>query len=605
MADFTSTQSGDWNDGGTWGNTSPGVAGTDYPGVDGDTATIGHSVDYDCGDSTVDFGNVTITDGGTLTFPTDSDSTINFNTTGVLLVNSGGSLVAGTSTTPISSDYHCKMYWDHAGADRAAFKNDGGGSISLYGDPEYYGSRESADLDSDWTSGQTLYVSGDVTSDWGSGLSFYIHKNIDYSSWTTDAGIFTIDTVGTYDSANDRTPITISETAPAVSYYATHTTSGFQSKVVIVSRNIELADTNGSLAVGFSNTYTERLTFTDNCDYLDDTEVYINNVLFISWDRAINVGANTKIYNSVFVNCYQVLENCELVEVYDTYFISSPNGAAHTAFSKIKDCYFYSCSGCSYSGVGILFDNILVVGCNHIGSASNRFIIKDSILSCINDGTVNLAKDTKFINTSFLSVGGRYFTTPYSVLAMNCDFTDGNNMYYAYKTDGTAILEDCTIDGSDRFPLRIYNYRGNILPLQYGDTDWQTPDSGSDWILKAEPNSYCSSGYHKYIVLSPIENMADYVTSGPNTLTFNIYPYGWTTSLDQDDVVLEVSYLDSSSGISRTTVTNTSQTYANSDWRSVSVTFSPSQDGIVYFNLYIKKYEASCYVLIDPVWSVS
>ncbi len=40
-AAFTSTQTGNWNDGGTYGNDSPGVAGTDYPANDGtDTITI-------------------------------------------------------------------------------------------------------------------------------------------------------------------------------------------------------------------------------------------------------------------------------------------------------------------------------------------------------------------------------------------------------------------------------------------------------------------------------------------------------------------------------------------------------------------------------------
>src|ERR1035437_5370232 len=31
VSTFTATQSGNWNDGATWGHISPGVAGTDYP----------------------------------------------------------------------------------------------------------------------------------------------------------------------------------------------------------------------------------------------------------------------------------------------------------------------------------------------------------------------------------------------------------------------------------------------------------------------------------------------------------------------------------------------------------------------------------------------
>jgi hypothetical protein len=61
----------------------------------------------------------------------------------------------------------------------------------------------------------------------------------------------------------------------------------------------------------------------------------------------------------------------------------------------------------------------------------------------------------------------------------------------------------------------------------------------------------------------PTNEMGQYVTSGSKTLTYKIYPVGWTTALDNDDIVLEVSCLDSASGITRTTVVNTTNTYAN------------------------------------------
>ena len=44
---FVSVQTGDWDDGATWGNTSPGVAGTDYPSTSGDvTISSNHTVSY-------------------------------------------------------------------------------------------------------------------------------------------------------------------------------------------------------------------------------------------------------------------------------------------------------------------------------------------------------------------------------------------------------------------------------------------------------------------------------------------------------------------------------------------------------------------------------
>ena len=101
--------------------------------------------------------------------------------------------------------------------------------------------------------------------------------------------------------------------------------------------------------------------------------------------------------------------------------------------------------------------------------------------------------------------------------------------------------------------------------------------------------------------LSPLNPIGLYCESGSNTITFKIYPVGWTTALDNDDVVLEISYLDSASGITRTDVVNTTATYANGAWRSVSITFTAGQDGIAYVQLYVRKYESGCYLLIDPV----
>ncbi|KAB2807723.1 hypothetical protein [Phaeocystidibacter luteus] len=86
---FTSAQSGPWNDGASWGNTSPGSAGTDYPGT-GDHAVIdGHAITYTI-NAPADFGDITlqnsgsfITDGTTGTISFDSftqDASSSFST---------------------------------------------------------------------------------------------------------------------------------------------------------------------------------------------------------------------------------------------------------------------------------------------------------------------------------------------------------------------------------------------------------------------------------------------------------------------------------------------------------------------------------------------
>ena len=100
---FTSSQSGDWEDGGTWGNTSPGVQGTDYPDNNGDDDVIiaaGHTVTLQnnstINDFTINSGGIfdydgnTLSAGGTIT-PFISDQTGDWGTNGTWLNNSSPS----------------------------------------------------------------------------------------------------------------------------------------------------------------------------------------------------------------------------------------------------------------------------------------------------------------------------------------------------------------------------------------------------------------------------------------------------------------------------------------------------------------------------------
>ena len=74
---FTSTQSGDWDDGGTWGNTSPGVQGTDWPATT-DNAVIasGHTVTLTAAET---INDLTINSGGVLNDDNAGDITVDGN----------------------------------------------------------------------------------------------------------------------------------------------------------------------------------------------------------------------------------------------------------------------------------------------------------------------------------------------------------------------------------------------------------------------------------------------------------------------------------------------------------------------------------------------
>src|SRR5690606_18410303 len=79
VAQFTSVQDGNWNDGATWGNASPGIVGIDFPGTGDDvTIALGHNIivpnGFDAEANNIGFGglatgsDLTVADGGSLSF---------------------------------------------------------------------------------------------------------------------------------------------------------------------------------------------------------------------------------------------------------------------------------------------------------------------------------------------------------------------------------------------------------------------------------------------------------------------------------------------------------------------------------------------------------
>ncbi len=90
MAVFTQTQSGSVIDGGTYGNTSPGVSGTDFPGT-GDDCVTGNTFELRL-PATHTMGSLDIVSGSSLAL-LSSTSTITLdgeNGSGFALTNAGG-----------------------------------------------------------------------------------------------------------------------------------------------------------------------------------------------------------------------------------------------------------------------------------------------------------------------------------------------------------------------------------------------------------------------------------------------------------------------------------------------------------------------------------
>ena len=288
------------------------------------------------------------------------------------------------------------------------------------------------------------------------------------------------------------------------------------------------------------------------------------------------------------------------------------HGCVNSSASTVLG-FSYSLNNARVCTVGsVLFSNYALSGSNGCNinytfgvaypfySASNNNVVNlvSGATTCFSYGAAN--NIINILNGSnIVSSFGGIKNTVKKLSAIGSFVTATNNATTHF------VIEDGYVNSANRFPLRVYTNAGNVLPLISGDTDFQTPPSGNSWIFEATPNSSCDGVYQAgRIIYSPINPIAVYATSGSKTLTYKIWPVGWSSSLTQDDVILEVSYLDSASGNTRTTVYNTSQTYANGAWRNCSVTFNPSQTGIAYVQLYLKKYVASAYLLIDPVFTL-
>jgi hypothetical protein len=624
MALYTSTQDGNWSNAATWGG-----AGT--PSINGDQASIGHDVTYDLGDSVIEFNDVTVTNGGVLIFPTSSDSTIKFDSTGILTVNSGGELRAGTSGTPVNSTNHCYFHFPQGVAARFVVTINDGGIVNIYGDPSFYGSTKYATLESAWDANATLtlYVEGDLSSTWQAGQLFWIHKNVLYSNYLTDGEIFTIQSVGVYDSANNRTPIIVTNKGAGASF-------ADNAPLIMVSRNVELVDPGIGRAVADFLGYTERIRFQNN-QGASNALINIHDSLFLGWDYACNDGQNTVYGNTIFLNNnYGIVGGVNFTvgadlisngngciastrHVFTGKMVSNTNGL-NTGEGNVFTGDFISNlqalkDGKSHEVVGNFIANQR--GLISAGAGAYRdievtgdFIFNDVGIDNIKTKAIgDFVSNTNAIQDAMCTTVMGNFTSNTADFAGNCtevlvqtgDFSTGLTLTMDDpNVKRSVVLEDCQVSGARR-ALRIYENSGSFLPLVNTDGDWVSPDSGNNWILKAIPNSYCNTSFIRRMELSPLSHMRQYLNSGSNIIRAKIYPIGWSVPLDEDDVFIEAWYLDGLN-VARVLAVTGASTFVNGIWNEVTVNFNAGQTGIVYFNLYITKYEAGCYILLDPVF---
>lgn len=259
MATFTSVKLGDWNDGGTWGNNSPGVKGTDWPGLAGDVVNVNHVVTYNVSE-TNELGVVTINNGGILTFATNMNTKLTMGQVDID-IKIGGELRVGTSGAMIPKEYIAEVLWNTTVlATKGLFSNAGAGNtsgkVTICGDPDYYGSDDDTYLQADWAApasgDSTFYAIDDMSEKWQVGQELVIHKGGAYVHTLNDLCLVNIRDTVTWDGSKSTIPVTMIHIPGGA---ATFKDGG---DVVNVSRNVKLGKLGASINIGTYNALTPR-----------------------------------------------------------------------------------------------------------------------------------------------------------------------------------------------------------------------------------------------------------------------------------------------------------------------------------------------------------
>lgn len=602
MATYTSTQDGNWTADATWG-------GGGHPSVNGDIANIGHDVTFDGGIDAITYNDVTITSGGVLIFPINQNSEINFDATAVLTVESGGELRAGTSGSPIGSSYNCDIKFPQGTVNRDVFVIDDGGTLNIYGDSDFYGGERWANIRDNWSSGQTFYLRGDYSSAWQTGQRFAIARyNSSHTGYTNGVYNFTIATVGAYEAGLNRTPITINEAAPGVTFYD-------WAPVVMLSRNINLINTNATYTMYAYNAAVERIYFSCNQQIPNDN-VNVHEAQFLGWERN-DFGQGSTVHNVVFVNCTSSIYGtvactiqCDIYScMYGVYNIREckiNNSSFFMLQRTFSTAHFSTFTDCMFTE-----NRFLVYGSNY----HNKLIGCDlfnfsTMLSNANITEFENCQLDYYTKNAPATVGISLSSTVMKVLFSRC-FIPSGGFNITNRNSGatsTRVAYDESPAGDN---LIDYNFGQAIKTAcdGTGTSPSEDPDGGSDHCVEL---SNLQTRLCEYTPVHALEYEANKYWKPVDTHTITIKvqsSWGITTG----GIVLNVKYHGIDPVLGRSDVllyasdapAITARTGAD-DWsQELEVTVTTTVEDWIDIELYLIEYQAGGYVYVwpEPVWS--
>lgn len=623
MATFTSVTSGNWNDGATWGLTSPGVKGTDWPGNAGDVVNIGttgtqsHVVTYNVSEANA-LGAVTVGAasgaGRSVLYASRGASTKMVLGATVLKIDVTGRLDYGTVADPIPAARVAEIYFTPSSdAGTGLDADQTGAQVWVYGDAAYYGSDFDTTLYGDHTftvgAGRTLQVNGDFTAKWAVGQYLYLHKFTTYSSNTGDFAIVKIASIVGYSAPYTEFTVDITATGmPTVGGAAAWKSGGY---VLNTSRNVIIGKYQAAPDPGPAALTNRPYIYTPN-----PLDSLISECLTWGVMRLFGGGSVYGINVSI-LQCGQLgYAGSNNISLTGTIFSCSGTlvGGADSSISGYfggTGNYLMACPYDNFVVTGEIYGQAVVIG------GSQGKLVDCNIFSC--NSVVGSTGASSYSAASLYNCKlgynavGTNIDNVYDVMWANTQMFD----CLAVNCMDPASWVKANRNTAGRLGRLRLLHKNQVLNayseyVGFGDIDKVAADGtgdnpsqrsgGSADVLEVDAQINCGVYYPVEILRQKV-----WVTSGTATTVRYYIQTDYVTGggLSSAELSLTGTYLNGSAG-DTSAMTPSTQSVATradaDDWSQyVEVTFTPGATGFAEVVLTLMADEAGKYVWVDPM----
>ena len=590
MTAFTSAQTGNWNDGATWGKDSPGVKGTDWPGLAGDTASVtnGHTVTYNVSE-TNEMGQVDV--AGKLSFDDAGDRLLTLAHQD-LNVTAVGELEIGTAIAEFDAAQVAKILWSTTGDNAKGLIVANGGKLTIYGASDYCTVYEDTLAnDAENTDGDAVIKTvTDMSADWhvGDELTIKVENAGDTTSYI-DAVKRAV--IQSFDGGDGKL-ITLDVNITAAAAVGDTWTSS----VVNVTRNVQLGKLNADVDCGDGSAHvnTNRPKFTD-------ANASGNNNCFFSYAMA------TGLYSIDSDNEFQFLHSTARNGYYGFYA-----GNGHTVSGNVYANIYGLRDGNGHTVSGNVYANTYGFrdGGNHTVSgnvyanaygffAGNGHTVSGRIgydSDDVSQPNVVLDFYHPIAEGSFVFLNAKM---PLAGLGLTRNDAVYATQMFCEHHDGTAQAQ------------KIYGAFGDVVKVACdgaGDQPSVDPDAGHGYCIElSNVQSLCSAA-------NPLTAWRPYqyriwATSAAGVKTYTFKVQTTYSGIAEGGLKLTAKYLDELAGghLGEETDDSAINVRANdADWtQTLAVSVTPAQDGWIDFMVKLMEYQSGDEVWIWPVLGIS